>query len=73
MACAQQNGMSARLISLANPEDWETAVSRVPHGPAHTHWYNAALAASIFHYNEYGVRVTKQYLAERGVAIRLVD
>ncbi|MDQ2974208.1 MAG: hypothetical protein M3R69_02210 [Acidobacteriota bacterium] len=35
------------LISLANAEDWEIAVSRVPHGPAHTHWYNAALAASI--------------------------
>jgi cyclase len=32
---------------------------------------DAALAASIFHYNEYGIRVTKQYLAERGVPIRL--
>jgi cyclase len=32
---------------------------------------DAALAASIFHYNEYGIRVTKSYLAERGVAIRL--
>jgi hypothetical protein len=39
--------MSARLITLANPEEWETAVNRLPHGPAHTHWYNAALAASI--------------------------
>ncbi len=39
--------MSARLISLANAEDWETAVSRVSHGPAHTHWYNSALAASV--------------------------
>ena len=28
---------------------------------------DAALAASIFHYNEYGIRATKQYLAERGV------
>src|SRR5215218_267406 len=28
---------------------------------------DAALAASIFHYNEYGIRVTKSYLAERGV------
>jgi cyclase len=32
---------------------------------------DAALAASIFHYNEYGIRATKQYLAERGVPIRL--
>jgi cyclase len=33
---------------------------------------DAALAASIFHYNEYGIRATKQYLAERGVPVRLV-
>jgi imidazole glycerol-phosphate synthase subunit HisF len=33
---------------------------------------DAALAASIFHYNEYGIPATKQYLAERGVPIRLV-
>ncbi len=33
---------------------------------------DAALAASIFHYNEFGVRATKQYLAERGVPVRLV-
>jgi cyclase len=32
---------------------------------------DAALAASIFHYNEYGIRATKAYLAERGVAVRL--
>lgn len=32
---------------------------------------DAALAASIFHYNEYPIPVTKKYLAERGVAIRL--
>ena len=32
---------------------------------------DAALAASIFHYNEYPVPVTKKYLAERGVPIRL--
>jgi cyclase len=32
---------------------------------------DAALAASIFHYNEYGIRATKQFLAERGVPIRL--
>lgn len=46
MAFAQQGILSARLISLANPVDWERAVSRAPHGPAHTHWYNAALAKS---------------------------
>jgi cyclase len=33
---------------------------------------DAALAASIFHYNEYGIRTCKQYLADRGVAVRLV-
>jgi len=32
---------------------------------------DAALAASIFHYNEHGIPATKQYLAERGVPIRL--
>jgi imidazole glycerol-phosphate synthase subunit HisF len=32
---------------------------------------DAALAASIFHYDEYSIPITKQYLAERGVAIRL--
>jgi len=32
---------------------------------------SAALAASIFHYNEYGIAATKQYLAERGVPVRL--
>jgi cyclase len=33
---------------------------------------DAALAASIFHYGEYPVPVTKTYLAERGVPVRLV-
>jgi cyclase len=33
---------------------------------------DAALAASIFHYNEYGIQVTKAYLAERGVLVRRV-
>ncbi len=32
---------------------------------------DAALAASIFHYNEFGIRATKDYLAERGVRVRL--
>jgi imidazole glycerol-phosphate synthase subunit HisF len=32
---------------------------------------DAALAASIFHYNEYGIRATKMYLAQRGVPVRL--
>ena len=32
---------------------------------------DAALAASIFHYNEYGIPATKRYLADRGVPIRL--
>src|SRR5436189_3906205 len=33
---------------------------------------DAALAASIFHYNEYGIPATKAYLAQRGVPMRLV-
>ena len=32
---------------------------------------SAALAASIFHYREYSVRRIKEYLAERGVPVRL--
>jgi imidazole glycerol-phosphate synthase subunit HisF len=32
---------------------------------------DAALAASIFHYGEYPVPVTKKYLAERGVVVRV--
>jgi imidazole glycerol-phosphate synthase subunit HisF len=32
---------------------------------------DAALAASIFHYNEYGIVATKRYLAERGVPVRM--
>src|SRR4051794_1822515 len=34
---------------------------------------DAALAASIFHYNEHDVPTTKRYLAERGVPVRLVN
>src|SRR5947209_5796736 len=33
---------------------------------------DAALAASIFHYNEYGIAATKAHLAPRGVPVRLV-
>jgi cyclase len=32
---------------------------------------DAALAASIFHYNEYTIPDTKAYLAARGVPVRL--
>jgi cyclase len=32
---------------------------------------DAALAASIFHYNEYNIPATKAYLAERGVPVRV--
>jgi cyclase len=31
---------------------------------------DAALAASIFHYDEYSIPVTKRYLAEHGIPIR---
>ncbi len=33
---------------------------------------DAALAASIFHYNEYGIAATKAYLAQRGVPVRIL-
>jgi len=32
---------------------------------------SAALAASIFHYGEYTIAETKQYMAERGVPVRI--
>src|SRR5262245_53559415 len=34
---------------------------------------DAALAASIFHYNEYSIPATKKYLAERGIPVRLLN
>jgi cyclase len=34
---------------------------------------DAALAASIFHYNEFSIPATKAYLAERGVPVRLLS
>src|SRR5213079_3108887 len=34
---------------------------------------DAALAASIFHYNKFGIPATKAYLAERGVPVRRVS
>ncbi len=34
---------------------------------------DAALAASIFHYDEHGIQATKAYLAARGVHVRLFE
>ena len=34
---------------------------------------SAALAASIFHYQRYSIRQTKEYLASRGVPVRITD
>jgi cyclase len=34
---------------------------------------DAALAASIFHYNEYSISATKKYLADRGIPVRLSE
>jgi cyclase len=34
---------------------------------------DAALAASIFHYNEYSIPETKAYLANRGIPVRIVN
>jgi cyclase len=33
---------------------------------------DAALAAGIFHYNEYDIPTTKAYLVERGVPVRIL-
>ncbi|MCZ2344388.1 MAG: imidazole glycerol phosphate synthase subunit HisF [Bacteroidales bacterium] len=33
---------------------------------------DAALAASIFHYNEYSIPATKEYLAQHGIAVRRI-
>jgi hypothetical protein len=46
VAHPQAGAVSVRLLSLANPEEWAATISRMPHGPGHTHWYNAALSAS---------------------------
>jgi cyclase len=46
-----------------SPEHMREAVSE---GKA-----SAALAASIFHYGEYTIQETKQYMADRGVTVRL--
>jgi len=46
MAHAASGAVTIRLISLSNSDEWAAAVAAVPHGPAHTRWYNAALAAS---------------------------
>ena len=32
---------------------------------------DAVLAASIFHYGEYSIRETKQYLAGKGIPVRI--
>ena len=34
---------------------------------------DAVLAASIFHYGTYSIRKTKEYLAERGIPIRIQE
>ena len=34
---------------------------------------SAALAASIFHYNEYTIAQTKQYLADHGIPVRMLE
>ena len=34
---------------------------------------DAALAASIFHYDEYSIPITKRYLADRGIPVRLLN
>ena len=34
---------------------------------------SAALAASIFHYGEFTIGETKQYMAEQGITVRMVE
>jgi hypothetical protein len=38
--------VNLKLVALADVEGWTQAVTEVAHAPAHTQWYNAALAAS---------------------------
>ena len=40
-------------------------------GQADAEAADAALAASIFHYDEYSIRQTKEIMRNRGVAVRL--
>lgn len=35
--------MKHKLISIRNQQEWETAVSKLPHTYTHTHWYNYAM------------------------------
>jgi cyclase len=53
-----------------NPEHMAMALLPVDVGGAGA---DAALAASIFHYNEYTIRAAKRHLRSRGVAVRLAS
>ena len=46
---------------------------RAPASRADEAGASAALAASIFHYQHYSIRETKEYLASRGVPVRMTD
>ena len=50
-------------MDVAAPDDMVTVFSESD--------VDAALAASIFHYNTHGVKGVKEYLKERNVPVRL--
>jgi cyclase len=66
MTRAVSRAVSIPVVASGGAGSPEHLYQVLTHGCA-----DAALAASIFHYNEYGVAATKKYLAERGVPVRL--
>lgn len=67
MTRAVSQAVSIPVVASGGAGSPEHLVQALTYGCA-----DAALAASIFHYNEYGIQATKKYLAEHGVAVRLV-
>jgi imidazole glycerol-phosphate synthase subunit HisF len=67
MTRAVSEAVSIPVVASGGAGSPEHLVAALTTGKA-----DAALAASIFHYNEYGIRATKAYLAERGVPVRLI-
>src|SRR5262249_17781437 len=67
MTRAVSSAVKIPVVASGGAGSPEHLVAALTYGKA-----DAALAASIFHYNEYPIPTTKKYLAERGVPVRLV-
>ena len=71
-----KNGYDLPMLeAVSNAVNIPVVASGGAGSPAHLHdafrvGADAALAASIFHYNEYSIPQTKAYLAERGIPVR---